>query len=81
MGTIAVPALRMLLPGSMQPPLLQFLGKVSNFYYGFIGALLTVIVGYAASLWFPAPPVDRIAGLTRRNLPAPIESRVAVKVN
>jgi SSS family transporter len=81
LGTIAVPALRMLLPIAAQPPALQYLGKVSNFYYGFIGALLTLIVGYAASLWFPAPPVEKIKGLTRRNLPAPIEPRVAVKVN
>ncbi len=79
LGTIAVPSLRML-PAALQPPALQYLGRISNFYYGFCGALLTIIVGYASSLWFAPPTMLQIAGRTRRNLPEPIEARVASPV-
>ena len=72
LGTIAVPALRMLLPDSMQGPTLQYLGRVSNFYYGFVGTMLTLAVGYGASLFFPPPAPAQIVGLTRRSMPEPV---------
>jgi SSS family transporter len=77
LGTIAVPTLRMVLPASA---MLQYLGRVSNFYYGFVGTVLTLVVGYAASLCFGAPAPEQIVGLTRRSLPEPAAVPVVVKV-
>jgi SSS family transporter len=68
LGTIAVPAGHVLWPDS---EIFHYLGRVSNFYYGFIGAVLTMAVGYGASLAFPPPPPEKIKGLTRRSLPEP----------
>ncbi len=75
LGTIALPASRQWLPASMQTPPIEYLGRISNFYYGFIAALLTIVVGYAASMLFPPPPARSIEGLTRRSMPQPIYSR------
>ena len=47
---------------------------------GFLGTLLTIVAGYAASLLFPPPPDARIIGLTRRSLPAPVERGEVVEV-
>jgi len=80
LGTIAVPALRMLLPDSMQGPTLQYLGRVSNFYYGFVGTMLTLVVGYGASLCFAPPTPAQIVGLTRRSMPEPLAVPEVVKV-
>jgi Na+/proline symporter len=66
LGTIAVPAGRVIWPGSET---FQYLGRISNFYYGFLGTMLTLLVGYTASYAFPPPPSSRIEGLTRRSLP------------
>jgi hypothetical protein len=53
----------------MQTGPLLYLGRISNFYYGFLGAVLTVAVGYGVSLLFAPPPPSKIKGLTRRDLP------------
>jgi SSS family transporter len=80
LGTIAVPASRILLPVALQTPALQYLGRISNFYYGFLGTILTIMAGYAASLLFPPPPARNIVGLTRRSPPQPVERDEAVSV-
>ena len=72
LGTIAVPASR-LLPVSLQSPAILYVGRISNFYYGFLGAALTIGAGYAASLLFPPPPAGKIVGLTRWSLPEQVE--------
>lgn len=43
-------------------------GRISTFYFGFLGAVATVLFGYAASLCFPRPPASHIDGLTRWTL-------------
>ena len=74
-GTIALPAAKLVLPTS---PAMQYLSQVSNFYYGFVGSLLTIAVGYAVSL-LTSPPYDyRVKGLTRWSLPAVPEPELAV---
>ena len=59
LGTITVPASRLILPHSLETPALLHLGRISNFYYGFLGTVLTVLVGYCASLLFAPPPKCR----------------------
>jgi SSS family solute:Na+ symporter len=76
LGTIAVPAGRVLWPGS---EIFQYLGRISNFYYGFVGTMLTLLVGYIASYAFPAPPPSKIKGLTRRSLPLEPQREVAAQ--
>ena len=66
LATIAVPAGQVLWSESET---FRYLGRVSNFYYGFLGAVLTIVAGFLASLAFPPPPPDKIRGLTRRSLP------------
>jgi Na+/proline symporter len=80
LGTVAIPAVKLLLPSSLRIPALQQLGEVSNFYYGLIGTLLTVTVGYAVSLLSAPPPESRIKGLTRWSLPVATKSELAAKV-
>ena len=69
LATVAVPLSRMLLPPGAGPPVVQHLGKISDFYYGFLGALTTLAAGYAVSLLTAPPPESKIKGLTRRSLP------------
>lgn len=82
--TIAVPISRLLLGegglGRDMLPVeleagLRSLGNISNFYFGALGALGTVAVGYAASLLDAPPPESRWRGLTRRDLPDEKEKR------
>lgn len=66
LGTIALPAAKFFWPDWEFAGLLS---RISNFYYGFVGAVLTLAVGYAASFAFAAPSPRNIVGLTRRSLP------------
>jgi Na+/proline symporter len=68
--TITVP-LSKLLGGSRALGPLAPLAEVSTFYYGILGTLATIVTGYAVSLFFPAPGLDQLRGLTRRTLPEP----------
>jgi len=45
------------------------LSRVSNFYYGALGALATVLLGYATSCIFASPPESQVRGLTCQNPP------------
>jgi SSS family solute:Na+ symporter len=54
-----------------------FLGRISSFYYAFVGATMTAAVGYAASYLFAPPPESNLRGLTRRWLPEPEGSQPA----
>jgi Na+/proline symporter len=54
---------------TMGLPRLGWAAGLSNFYYGALGTLATLATGYAASLLFPAPPVEKLAGLTHAKLP------------
>ncbi len=87
--TISVPLLKVTLSESLQEGTLGTLLNVSNFYYGFIGTMVTVLVGYSVSLLLQRPPESKTLGLTRWSLPpdpdssdtAPAaESRSASKV-
>lgn len=77
LGTIAVPAGQVLWSGSAT---FQYLGRVSNFYYGFLGTVLTIAVGYVASFAFAPPPPEKIKGLTRRSMPEAPDRLAASKV-
>ncbi len=52
---------------------LSWLGSVSSFYYGALGTMATVAVAYLASLLFPPPAHEKLAGLTHART-APPES-------
>jgi Na+/proline symporter len=73
--TICVPLLRLLLPaevGSAASGLVQMasdLGRISTFYFGFLGTLATMACGYLASLLSAPPPAEKWIGLTRWSLP------------
>jgi SSS family transporter len=41
------------------------LSKISNFYYGALGVLMTIIIGYATSFLFKPIPNTRLKGLVR----------------
>ncbi|NWG14964.1 MAG: hypothetical protein HXY20_15700 [Acidobacteria bacterium] len=47
----------------------EYMAKVSNFYYGLLGALCTVAFGYLVSLLCEPPAMSKVAGLTRADLP------------
>ncbi len=49
---------------------------VSNFFYGTIGALTTLLLGWAASLLFPAPAPEKLTGLTRRATSAAVARHI-----
>jgi solute:Na+ symporter, SSS family len=66
LGTIALPAGRFLFPDSTS---FQYLARISTFYYGSFGAVLTFAAGYLASYCFAPPAYVKINGLTRRRLP------------
>lgn len=51
----------------------NYLGQISNFFYGFLGFLTTMLLGSAVSHLFPPPRPEQIHGLTRRDMPAPID--------
>lgn len=44
------------------------LSAISNFYFGAFGVLMTMVVGYAASLFFKTIPDSRLAGLVRTEM-------------
>lgn len=74
--TICVPLSKVLLPedtsGGVDSAIvatLRDLGRVSTFYFGFLGTIATMVVGYTASLLFPPPPESKWRGLTRWSLP------------
>jgi len=67
-ATIAVPVSK-LVAGSSAPPWIEALGRISTFYYGFLGTAITVATGLAASFLGPPPGPEKITGLTRRSLP------------
>lgn len=75
LATICVPLSKLLLPPVGAVPesemigVFRELGKVSTFYFGFVGTVLTVICGYLASLLFAPPAEWRWKGLTRWSLP------------
>lgn len=48
---------------------IESLNTVSNFYYGAMGTLATLMGGYATGLLFPRPDDGKIMGLTRRHSP------------
>ena len=84
LGTVAVPGSKQLIPIlsalgiSLSPGLverIETLGGISNFYYGCLGTLATILVGYLASLPFPPPSAEKITGLTRWSLPEPLEKK------
>lgn len=76
--TVSVPLLKLLLPAAVQTGALGTLLRVSNFYYGFIGTMATIVAGFAASLMFQPPPGEKTRGLTRWSLPAdPFEAQTA----
>ena len=82
LGTIAIPASRVIVPASLQTPALQYLGRISNFYFGFLGTILTVAAGYGASLLFAPPAESHTKGLTRLDLPqSAAPARTPVTVN
>lgn len=81
LGTIAVPACKTLLPAEQLTPLLRFLVTVSTFYYGFLGTVLTIMIGLGASLLFQRPGPSRIIGLTRRCMPEPEPAPETTKVH
>ncbi len=75
LATICVPLSKLILPPAGAVPdselvaFLRELGKVSTFYFGFLGTVMTMVFGFAASL-LSAPPEERQwKGLTRRSLP------------
>jgi SSS family transporter len=68
--TAAFPLSQILAP-VFHPEILRDIARVSSFYLAFIGAVITIGAGYAASLLFAPPPKVKIEGLTRRSLPAP----------
>lgn len=73
--TICVPLLRLLLPsesGAAASGFVQMasdLGRISTFYFGFLGTLAIMACGYLASLLSEPPPVEKWIGLTRWSLP------------
>lgn len=80
--TIALPlselVLSMLEAGGVQVPAailgrVEYFGHISNFYYGCFGFLATMLVGSAASFLFKKPSPEQIRGLTRRDMPEPID--------
>ena len=44
------------------------LSQISNFYYGALGTLITILLGYTASILFKAPAQEKLKGLVRRRL-------------
>jgi solute:Na+ symporter, SSS family len=44
------------------------LSRVSTFYFGFLGAVATVVFGYLASLCYPPPVAGQLEGLTHWSL-------------
>ena len=44
---------------------IEEISKTSNFYYGALGVLMTVLVGYMASLLYKPIPESKLAGLVR----------------
>lgn len=75
--TIAIPLSNSLLADSsrlvtiLAPQMVEAVeefGRVSTFYFGFLGAAATVIVGFFASLSFEPPPACKTDGLTRWSL-------------
>lgn len=65
---------RILVDHGVSPPAgftvwIENMNKISNFYYGAMGTLATLIAGYATGLLFPRPDVEKIRGLTRRHPP------------
>lgn len=68
--TVSVPLLKLIAPVALLGTGFGSLLQISNFYYGFIGMMATIVAGYSVSLMF-APPADaKIRGLTRWSLPA-----------
>lgn len=56
-----------LLDSSLPLPILNWmssLGYISTFYYGLLGALTTVCLGFFLSLFFSEPPFQKIVGLS-----------------
>ncbi len=84
--TICVPLLRVLVPsdsgiGASGVALAAMeLGRISTFYFGFLGTLATMACGYLASLLSSSPPSDKWLGLTRWSLPvATISEEIEAK--
>jgi SSS family transporter len=75
LATICVPLSKLLLPPDGSVPesewiaLFRELGKVSTFYFGFLGTIMTIVFGYIASLLFAPPEEHQWKGLTRWSLP------------
>jgi Na+/proline symporter len=68
--TAAFPLSQILAP-VFHSGILRDIARVSSFYFAFIGAVITLGAGYAASLLFAPPPKVKVEGLTRLSLPAP----------
>jgi SSS family transporter len=69
----ALPAIEAWSPGLAAT--VRDLSRVSTFYFGFLGAAATLVVGYAASLCYPPPAAGQLEGLTRWSLkPEPDET-------
>lgn len=81
LATITVPLSRALIGPGAGLEMLRQLGRISDFYYAFLGTMITVAVGYAVSLLEPPPPRAKIEGHTRWALPPardvapPVEAR------
>jgi SSS family transporter len=81
-ATTVVPRLHMMaggvgLGGDVMASL-EWLSRVSNFYYGALGTATTLSVGYLTSLLFPPPPPKSLIGLT--HAAAPVAPEAARKV-
>ncbi len=60
---------------------LDYVGSISSFYYGFLGVMVTVLVGALASYLFAPPRDNQIRGLTRRSMPPPRDIPEPVSVS
>ena len=77
-ATIALPGTKGLISAlwgggaGLAPGLLaavNYMAAISNFYYGFVSCLVTVLAGSAASYLFAPPRPSQIHGLTRLDMP------------
>jgi len=61
---------------TLSPDLLgyvNYMGSISNFFYGFLGFVVTALLASLASFFFAPPTRRQIQGLTRFDMPAPFD--------